>query len=140
MQTFSPSVLTDAHERAQRLRRLLDEEFDALRAQDLDRFDTLQQPKIELLQHLSGVVEARRARLEEPADLHETSLWDGLLHTLDECRSLHRRNEILIDRKRDAIQGALQALTGGAYSSVTETYDRLGRVVRKPRGRGYEFA
>jgi flagellar biosynthesis/type III secretory pathway chaperone len=140
MNTFQPHPLQDACDRSDRLLRLLDEEFDALRQQDLDRFDALQTPKLQLLQDLSAVVDARRADIERQPDATENTLWDALIGTMDSCRTLHRRNEILIDRKREAIQGALLALTGGASSGLPETYDKLGRVVRHSRARGYEDA
>jgi flagellar biosynthesis/type III secretory pathway chaperone len=56
------------------------------------------------------------------------------------CRDLHRRNEVLITRKIDAIRGALQSLQVEDPSSSVEIYDRLGKVSRVRRGRGYNEA
>ena len=53
---------------------------------------------------------------------------------------MHRRNEILISRKLDAIRGTLQTLNGGESTASVEVYDRLGRMARSRAGRGYEEA
>ncbi len=132
-----------AHDRCGRLRRLLDEEFDALRGQDLARFEKLQPPKAQLLQELSDIVESHRTILES-ADSTANQLltsWEAFRASMLECRDLHRRNELLILRKRDTIRGALQALVGGgdAGSSV-EVYDRLGRVGRSGKRQAYTQA
>jgi hypothetical protein len=58
-----------------------------------------------------------------------------------ECRDLHRRNEILILRKRDAIESALATLVGGFDStSGVDIYDRLGRTNRPRRRNAYAQA
>jgi hypothetical protein len=53
---------------------------------------------------------------------------------------MHRRNEVLIGRKIDAIRGALQSLQMQDPASSIEIYDRLGKVNRSRRGRGYSDA
>jgi flagellar biosynthesis/type III secretory pathway chaperone len=57
-----------------------------------------------------------------------------------QCRDMHRRNEVLIGRKIDAIRGALQSLQVQDPASSIEIYDRLGKVNRSRRGRGYSDA
>jgi hypothetical protein len=59
------------------------------------------------------------------------------------CKEMHRRNEVLIVRKIDAIRGALQSLQVQDPASSVEIYDRLGKVSRGGRrggGRGYADA
>jgi flagellar biosynthesis/type III secretory pathway chaperone len=56
------------------------------------------------------------------------------------CRDLHRRNEVLIHRKIEAIRGALQSLQVEDPTSSVEIYDRLGKLSRARRGRGYSDA
>ena len=56
------------------------------------------------------------------------------------CRDMHRRNEVLINRKIDAIRGALQSLNVFDPTSSVEMYDRLGKLSRIRRGRGYAEA
>ena len=106
-------------------------EFDALKSQDLDRFESLQPGKNDLLAELTEIC--------PPAeDLQKMPEWDGLRELLIECRDLHRRNAVLIERKLDTIRGALHSLRVGDSGSPVEVYDRLGQVARFSRGRGYQ--
>ena len=106
-------------------------EFDALKSQDLDRFESLQPGKNDLLAELTEIC--------PPAeDLQKMPEWDALHELLIECRDLHRRNAVLIERKLDTIRGALHSLRVGDSGSPVEVYDRLGQVARFSRGRGYQ--
>ena len=106
-------------------------EFDALKSQDLDRFESLQPGKNDLLAELTDIC--------PPAeDLQKMPEWDALRELLIECRDLHRRNAVLIERKLDTIRGALHSLRVGESGSPVEVYDRLGQVARFSRGRGYQ--
>ena len=106
-------------------------EFDALKSQDLDRFESLQPGKNDLLAELTEIC--------PPAeDLQKMPEWDALREILIECRDLHRRNAVLIERKLDTIRGALHSLRVGDSGSPVEVYDRLGQVARFSRGRGYQ--
>ena len=109
---------------------LLALEFEALKSQDLDRFESLQPGKNDLLAQLS--------QLCPPAeDLQNLPEWETLREKLIECRDLHRRNAVLIERKLDTIRGAVHSLRAGDSGSPVEVYDRLGQVARFSRGRGY---
>ena len=106
-------------------------EFDALKSQDLARFESLQPGKNDLLAELTEIC--------PPAeDLQKMPEWDALRELLIECRDLHRRNAVLIERKLDTIRGALHSLQVGDSGSPVEVYDRLGQVARFSRGRGYQ--
>ena len=59
---------------------------------------------------------------------------------LVDCRDMHRRNAMLIERKLDAIRGALRSLSAGHASSPVEVYDRLGKMARFSKGRGFNEA
>ena len=113
------------------LAQLLALEFDALKSQDLDQFESLQPAKIELLRELTE----KCPSAQELQDLPE---WENLRETLIQCRDLHRRNAILIERKLDTIRGTLHSLRFGESGSTVEVYDRLGQVARFSRGRGYQ--
>jgi flagellar biosynthesis/type III secretory pathway chaperone len=106
-------------------------EFDALKSQDLDRFESLQPGKNDLLAELTKICPSAE-------DLQKMSEWDALRELLIECRDLHRRNAVLIERKLDTIRGALHSLRAGDSGSPVEVYDRLGQVARFSRGRGYQ--
>ena len=106
-------------------------EFDALKSQDLDRFESLQPGKNDLLAELTEICPSTE-------DLQKMPEWDALRELLIECRDLHRRNAVLIERKLDTIRGALHSLRAGDSGSPVEVYDRLGQVARFSRGRGYQ--
>jgi len=122
---------------AQSLEELLEQEFEQLKNQQLDEFDAQQDTKNDLLRQLtqlSGVSETRSADDLGPE-------WDEFRSQMRHCRDLHRRNEILIHRKIDAIRGALQSLQFDDPSSSVDMYDRLGKMARRSRhGRGYTDA
>jgi len=106
-------------------------EFDALKSQDLDRFESLQPGKNDLLAELTKICPSAE-------DLQKMPEWDALRELLIECRDLHRRNAVLIERKLETIRGALHSLRVGDSGSPVEVYDRLGQVARFSRGRGYQ--
>lgn len=110
---------------------LLALEFEALKSQDLDRFESLQAGKNDLLAELAGLCPSAE-------DLQNLPKWDTLRESLIECRDMHRRNAVLIERKLDTIRGALHSLRAGDSGSPVEVYDRLGQVARFSRGRGYQ--
>ena len=110
---------------------LLALEFEALKSQDLDRFESLQAGKNDLLAELAGLCPSAE-------DLQKLPEWDALRELLIDCRDMHRRNAVLIERKLDTIRGALHSLRAGDSGSPVEVYDRLGQVARFSRGRGYQ--
>jgi flagellar biosynthesis/type III secretory pathway chaperone len=110
---------------------LLALEFEALKSQDLDRFESLQAGKNDLLAELASLCPSAE-------DLQNLPEWDTLRESLIECRDMHRRNAVLIERKLDTIRGALHSLRAGDSGSPVEVYDRLGQVARFSRGRGYQ--
>ena len=116
---------------AKQLSELLLLEFEALKAQDLDRFEALQPGKNELLAGLSQLCPSAE-------DLQSLPEFDALRVLLVDCRDLHRRNAVLIERKLDTIRGTLHSLHTGESGSPVEVYDRLGQVARFSKGRGYQ--
>ncbi len=132
----SPSPeLVAALEHGLALHQLLEQEFDALREQNLDIFEALQPEKNQIFESLVSLtgVGTDANRLDDPE-------WDTFKNLITDCRDMHRRNEILISRKLDAIRGTLQTLNGGDTTASVEVYDRLGRMARSRGGRGYEEA
>ena len=115
---------------------VLEDEFSALKVQDLDRFEHLLGLKTELLQSLSEIT-----GVKQPEDADKLGpQWEEFRERMLACRDLHRRNEILIVRKLDAIRGALDSLQITDPASSVDVYDRLGRVNRMRKGRGYSEA
>ena len=128
----SPELLA-ALEHGLSLHQLLENEFEALRAQDLDTFESLQDTKLAIFKTLAMLTgtDTDESRTDAPE-------WDTFKNLITDCRDMHRRNEILITRKLDAIRGTLQTLNGGDTTASVEVYDRLGRMARSRGGRGYE--
>lgn len=115
-----------------RLDSLLTDEFEALKTQRLDAFESLQQEKVALLQTLadSGVVQ----NPNEPTDantleaLLSDPLWADITDLLEHCKKSHQRNELLISKQLDAIKGALATLQNQDPNGTLELYTKLGRV------------
>ena len=116
---------------AKQLSELLLLEFEALKVQDLDRFEALQPGKNELLAGLSQLCPSAE-------DLQSLPEFEDLKMLLVDCRDVHRRNAVLIERKLDTIRGTLHSLHTGESGSPVEVYDRLGQVARFSKGRGYQ--
>ena len=133
--TVPSPELVAALEHGLALQQLLQQEFDALREQNLDIFEALQPEKAQIFDSLIRLtgVGTESNRLDDPQ-------WDTFRNLIADCRDMHRRNEILITRKLDAIRGTLQTLNGGETTASVEVYDRLGRMARSRGGRGYEEA
>jgi len=127
---------TEALALVDQLEALLEQEFEALKAQDLDHFEQLLEQKnglLEQLSHLSGV--------RQPEDADKLGAhWNEFRSRMMACRDMHRRNEILIMRKLDAIRGALESLNVSDPTSPVEVYDRLGQIKRLRRMRGFTEA
>jgi len=118
---------------ASELHKILELEFQALRVQDLNEFELLQPAKLTLLADITAVA--------PPADvLQQDSVWQEFRELMLACRDLHRRNEVLMERKLDAIRGALESLKVQDPTSSIEVYDRLGHIARFSRGKGYNDA
>jgi flagellar biosynthesis/type III secretory pathway chaperone len=122
-----------AQKLAVELEEILGMEFEALQKQDLERFEQLQGRKTDLLAELTGLCPPSQTLQSDPD-------WRGLLDSMTQCRDMHRRNAMLIERKLEAIRGTLQSLQASASTSTVEVYDRLGQVARFTRGRGYQEA
>tara|TARA_S200000501_G_scaffold302104_1_gene289466 strand:+ start:364 stop:798 length:435 start_codon:yes stop_codon:yes gene_type:complete len=124
-----------ANQQGVALRMILNNEFEALKNQDLDRFESYQKKKQEVYDaiiQLTGINEENK-EINDP-------IWDSFKILITECKDLHRRNELLITRKLDAIKGTIISLQGEDPSSSVEVYDRLGKISRTKKGRGFEDA
>lgn len=131
--SFAHPAAVKALDLATQLADTLKLEFEALQQQNLEHFEQLQAGKTDLLAEIATLCPPSEAMQTEPQ-------WQGLLSQMAECRDLHRRNAVLIERKLEAIRGALQSLQSAAAPSSVEVYDRLGQVARFSRGRGYQDA
>ena len=131
-----PQAVSYADVQLDRLVDLLDEEFNALKVQDLDAFEELLNEKNHILADLTQLTGVR-----QPQDADRLGPeWTPFRTRMVTCRDMHRRNEILILRKLDAIRGALESLNVNDPTSPVEVYDRLGQIKRLRRMRGYSEA
>lgn len=118
---------------ATQLAQILELEFQALRKQELDHFEQLQPLKTEMLSEITS--------LAPPATLLQNDQeWQDFRANMLICRDLHRRNEVLIERKLESIRGTLQSLRVEEATSPIEVYDRLGQIARFSRTQGYNDA
>ncbi len=125
--------LAQAMERVTKLEALLEEEFEALKDQDLNNFSEINQSKDRLLNELIALT-----GVNKPEDAHKLDpKWNEFKEKMRHCRNLHRRSEILVTRKLDAIKGALESIRADSRTSNIETYDRLGKIKRGRHISGY---
>lgn len=125
--------LAKAMQRVVKLQALLEEEFEALKVQNLSNFDAINENKNKLLKELMALT-----GIHKPEDAHKLDpRWDEFKNKMRICRNLHRRSEILVTRKLDAIKGALESIRIGGRSSTVDTYDRLGKIRRGRQITGY---
>ena len=126
-------ALQEADALVDQLAELLEQEFEALKAQDLDQFEVLLSGKNHLLSELTRITGVTQLNDADKLGTH----WNDFRTRMLACRDMHRRNEILIMRKLDAIRGALESLNVNESASSVEVYDRLGQIKRIRRLRGF---
>lgn len=102
------------------LQACLEAEFEALKARNIDGFQSLQPGKTALLERL--VLAAQFARGQTPTPV----VWQQLEDAVLQSREAHLRNAHLLQRQLDAVRGALQALQGEAPG--VDVYDRMGHI------------
>ena len=129
-------TLKEADELVNQLETLLDQEFEALKIQDLDQFELLLSGKNHLLAELSRLTGVNQFNDADKLGPH----WSDFRTRMLNCRDMHRRNEILIMRKLDAIRGALESMNVQDPTSPVEVYDRLGQIKRIRQLRGFTEA
>ena len=126
-------TLKAADELVDQLEGLLEREFEALKVQDLDQFEILLSGKNQLLAELTRLTGVNQLTDADKLGPH----WNDFRTRMLSCRDMHRRNEILIMRKLDAIRGALESMNVQNAASSVEVYDRLGQIKRIRRLRNF---
>tara|TARA_B100000767_G_scaffold251447_1_gene254465 strand:+ start:1303 stop:1734 length:432 start_codon:yes stop_codon:yes gene_type:complete len=117
--------------KANALKAVLSNEFKSLKEQDLDTFEVLQTQKLEILDFLASedLTQRIRAYAEDPDALADNvALWEQVMALMKDCKELHIRNEVLINRKLETIRGALHTIQTPDPLSSVEVYDRLGKI------------
>lgn len=113
----------------QALHTLLEREFEALKSQDFESFEALQERKQELLQFLlTEVSEGYGPEIEVTAQVIRDN--QTLSDMLTECRDMQQRNELLINQKLQSIQGVLETLKNQVGKASSDTYEHLSKKKR----------
>lgn len=112
----NPADIAAAAELAQQLAACLDQELAALRAQDMDAFEALQDSKQAQLRALSALAEVHGPSWQQAPE------WQAVLTQLQHCHDAHRRNETILRRQLDVVRMALAALTSDESPAL---YDHL---------------
>ena len=112
-----------------RLDSLLTEEFEALKNQNLEFFETLQSEKLKILEVLAGL-DFIGENLDQTTtqQLLNNPIWNEITNLLERCKRSHQRNELLISKQLDSIRGALSALQDQDPSATLELYTKLGKT------------
>ena len=128
----APDQSTQINIQLETLEKILEQEFSALKQQDMDSFDRLQPRKIAIMEALGadGVIESITA--SDTSERSQTSQEEvsSIKILIDRCHELHRRNEILINRKLEAVKGALASLREGSATDDVEVYTKAGGLAK----------
>ena len=121
--------LTETLASVRRLDSLLTEEFEALKNQNLEVFETLQSEKVKILERLAELNISEES-LDQTMlqQLINDPMWNEITSVLDRCKRSHQRNELLISKQLDSIRGALSALQNQDPSATLELYTKLGKT------------
>ena len=103
----------------------------ALKEQNLPDIEALQEKKIPILEYLSS--ESIKKNLDDSEGRPE---WESFKSIISDCKSAHRRNEILVNRRIESIKSALNAVTGHNKDDELEMYDKLGKMAQSKNSKG----
>ncbi len=123
-----------ARHQVDQLDAILQEEFQALRAQAFERLETLQATKIALLEALQSTSEQVSALNETPEQ------WPAVIDALRDCQQSWHRNQALVTRQLEVVRNALRSLQLADPSASVDLYDRTGQTSRRFGARLYSEA
>ena len=128
----APDQSTQISFQLETLEKILEQEFSALKQQDMDSFDRLQPRKIAIMEALGadGVIESITASDTSEGPQTSQEEVSSIKIMIDRCHELHRRNEILINRKLEAVKGALASLREGSATDDVEVYTKAGGLAK----------
>ena len=101
----------------QQLESLLEQEFSLLSARSFEHLPKIQTNKAELLLALQRASETDASCATELAKHKEL---------VEKCRTLQLKNQILVDKKLQAVQGVLDHLVNHGRQASEHTYENLG--------------
>lgn len=124
-------VISEALHKAQALRDILEQEFTFLKNNELDAFEKIQVKKSDTLNYLTENSPAIYEKFEQRLD--DSSLIEAFKVQMNECKSLHLRNALLVDRKLASTRSALELFKTPHNHSFGETYDKLGKLSKSSK-------
>jgi flagellar biosynthesis/type III secretory pathway chaperone len=113
---------------------LLESEFTALQARQLDDFETLQSQKEALIARISTIDLDRCASFLDQPDTPDASraLWQDIGTRTSQCQQMQKRNEILMDKKLQVVRDTLRALQYPGRPAEQTFYGPRGKLTSKP--------
>ncbi len=144
MNTFTPSTtLQDNLNRhcdsLQLLIELLEQENEALQAQDAESLERITQSKAQAAEHLNLL--ARELPPAASVARSEPALWARLQALAAQCQQSNRNNAVLLDTRARAVRGRLEVLRSG-YAPAAQgpaVYGRSG-ITQNLGSRRFGFA
>lgn len=112
---------------------ILNTEFEAIKVQDMDQLERIQQDKEDALLQLSDrrfkdVMTALEQTLAAPDAANIMDKWQALLGAAEASRGHLVRNQLLIEKKLIVLREALQSLYQTDNNQGLQLYNRLGKL------------
>ncbi|MDG0979684.1 MAG: flagellar export chaperone FlgN [Halieaceae bacterium] len=128
-------LLSQLEQLSAQLEALLDQEFEYLKASNIEAFEVLQSEKAQVLAALGSpaTIEAINSLQSDSTIIAQhgaeaNALWGTITDALARSKDKHQRNEIVITRKLDTVRAALDTIKSPNLQNTVDTYDRLGRL------------
>ena len=125
MQDDNPAT-TQLGALAERLSIVLEKEFEALQARDIEVLEGTQSEKVHLLNQIADgwslLQDEKNAESSNNNDAH-------LREILISCKRKHVRNDIMLRRQIEEVKSILNTLTMQTKSQTQEVYNKLGKLI-----------
>ena len=111
---------------AERLAFVLEKEFEALQARDIETLEGAQSEKVRLLNQIAdGWSLLQSEKDTESSNNNEAHLRELLIS----CKQKHVRNDIMLRRQIEEVKSILSTLTMQKKGQTQEVYNKLGKLI-----------
>lgn len=111
---------------AERLSVVLEKEFEALQARDIEVLEGAQKEKVHLLNQIAdGWSLLQDEKNAESSNNNDARLREILIS----CKRKHVRNDIMLRRQIEEVKSILNTLTMQTKSQTQEVYNKLGKLI-----------
>ena len=125
MQDDNPAT-TQLGTLAERLSIVLEKEFEALQARDIEVLEGAQKEKVHLLNQIAdGWSLLQDEKNAESSNNNDARLREILIS----CKRKHVRNDIMLRRQIEEVKSILNTLTMQTKSHTQEVYNKLGKLI-----------